>query len=109
MASNDSLYEKIYEIVKMIPAGKVASYGQIARIVGCDARRVGYALSSLRQNDVPWQRVINSKGQISLGNDGWGSVQRQMLEAEGIEFDESGKVDFKKVGWSGPGFGLFGL
>jgi len=95
------LYEKIYLVVKRIPSGKVASYGQIANIVGCTPRMVGFALASLKSNDVPWHRVINSKGMISLKGQEAGEIQRYLLESEGIVFDENGKVDFRKSGWNG--------
>lgn len=107
MNSNMSLNERIYEVVKQVSYGKVASYGQIAKIVGCNPRSVGYALAGLNRDDVPWHRIINSKGQISLAKEEWGSIQRQMLEAEGIEFSETGKIDIKKYGWIGIDFGLF--
>jgi len=99
------LYERIYYLVRFIPPGKVATYGQVARIVGdCTARMVGYAMSSLKpEQDVPWQRVINSKGEISQHGDGIGStLQRQLLIDEGIAFDAQGKVDFNVFGWDGP-------
>ena len=97
-----SVYERIYEIVRQIPPGKVATYGQVARIAGrCTARLVGYAMASLpRGTDVPWQRVINFKGEISPRKNGDGSIrQRKLLEKEGILFDSRGRLDFKKFGW----------
>jgi methylated-DNA-protein-cysteine methyltransferase related protein len=102
------LYKRIYAIVRQIPPGRVASYGQIARIVGgCTPRMVGYALSALKNSPigegVPWQRVINAQGKISPFGDGFGSaIQRQLLEGEGIHFDLEGNVDFDRVGWLGP-------
>ena len=95
------LYERIYIVVRQIPSGEVATYGQIAKLVGTTARQVGYAMAALPQeNDVPWQRVINSKGEISLriSNDGH-NYQRILLEEEGIEFDIKGKVDLNRYGW----------
>jgi len=99
------MYQRIYAIVRQIPAGKVATYGQIARIVpGCDARMVGYAMAALRDTNedeaVPWQRVINSQGKISLTGEGY-ALQRQLLEQEGILFSEKGVVDFNEFGWLG--------
>lgn len=97
-------YHQIYKAVRQIPPGKVATYGQIAAIVGgCTARMVGYALSALPQGeDVPWQRVINRQGKISPHGFGVGSmIQRQLLEAEGILFDAQGKVDMSVFGWLG--------
>ena len=102
------LYQQIYAVVRQIPPGKVASYGQIARVVGgCTPRMVGYAMSALKNtvegDRVPWQRVINSRGKISSFGDGFGSaIQRQLLEEEGIHFDLEGRVDFDRQGWLGP-------
>jgi methylated-DNA-protein-cysteine methyltransferase-like protein len=99
------LYEKIYSVVRQIPPGKVATYGQIAKIVDrCTARMVGYAMAALPSNfDVPWQRVINHRGEISRRSHGDGSLrQRKLLEKERIIFDPKGRVDLKKVRWAGP-------
>ena len=102
---NAPVYERIYAVVRQIPPGKVATYGQISKIVGgCTPRMVGYAMAALNANsNVPWQRVINSQGKVSprTGGDG-SSLQRQLLEAEGIKFDTRERVDFNEVGWSGP-------
>lgn len=67
-------YERIYEVVRLIPPGRVATYGQVASIVGnCTARMVGYAMAALPPgSDVPWQRVINAQGKISLRADSAG-------------------------------------
>lgn len=101
-----SIYEKIYEVVRQVPPGKVATYGQIAKIVGfCTPRMVGYAMAALPHGvDVPWQRVINHKGEISPRRRGEGSErQRRRLEAEGVCFDQKSRVDLKKVRWTNPG------
>jgi methylated-DNA-protein-cysteine methyltransferase-like protein len=99
-------YERIYAVVRQIPPGKIATYGQIASIVGgCTARMVGYAMAALtsRHEDVPWQRVINAQGKISLRADSGGAaLQRRLLEEEGVRFDASSKVDFRQVRWQGP-------
>lgn len=96
------LYTQIYNIVCQIPTGKVATYGQVARLVGaCTARMVGYALSALkdgREPEVPWQRVINAHGRISMHGVG-SSIQRMLLEEEGIEFDQQDTVDLHKYLW----------
>ena len=92
---------RIYLLVKQIPPGQVATYGQIAQIVGppCDAREVGGAMAGLgAHTDVPWQRVINSRGGISTR----GYDQRELLESEGIEFSEKGLTNLKRFGWKGP-------
>ncbi len=98
------LYGQIYNMVRQIPPGKVATYGQIAKIVErCTARMVGYAMAALPAvTDVPWQRVINHRGEISQRTHGDGSLrQRKLLEGEGIQFDKCGRVDLKKVRWAG--------
>lgn len=95
-------FSRIYEAVKHIPYGRVATYGQIARLAGMPghARQVGYALHSLPdRHQVPWHRVINKKGSISLDPSGTGALQQQRLEAEGIEFDADGTIPLKKYGW----------
>jgi len=102
------VYERIYAVVEQIPRGQVATYGQVAAIVGgCTARMVGYAMAALPYDTaVPWQRVINRQGKVSPRSSGHGSaVQRELLEAEGVHFDEKGRVDFEVVGWTGPDWG----
>ncbi|MFQ5846655.1 MAG: MGMT family protein [Candidatus Methylomirabilales bacterium] len=99
------LYERIYAVVRHIPPGGVATYGQVAKIVGrCTARIVGYAMAAVPDDaDVPWHRVINRQGKISRRGGGDGELrQRQLLEAEGIYFDRQGRVNLVKVGWLGP-------
>ncbi len=98
-----STYKLIYAAVRRIPRGKVATYGQIALVAGLGraARQVGYALHSLPpKSRVPWHRVINHEGRISLrssgGHDEW---QRVLLEEEGVEFDRSGKVKLGQFRW----------
>lgn len=104
----NSTYQQIYAIVRQIPPGKVASYGQIARLVNrCTARMVGYAMHAIgaEDADVPWQRVINSQGRISSHGDGIGTnIQRQLLEEEGVIFDHTGRTDLKRFGWLGTDF-----
>ena len=98
------LYQRIYEMVRQIPPGKVATYGQIARLVGgCTPRMVGFSMAALSEgSEVPWQRVINYKGKISPHGFGYGSaLQRQLLEEEGVVFDLEGKLDFNTFGWLG--------
>ena len=97
-------HHTIYEVVKKIPAGVVATYGQVAAIVGCGPRLVGYALASLPAGmDVPWQRVINSQGRISIRSNGAADPrQRHALIREGIVFSLNGTVDLKRFGWDGP-------
>lgn len=103
---DDSLYHRIYAVVRQIPYGHVATYGQVAAIVGkCTARSVGFAMAAVpAAADIPWHRVINHEGRISPRRRGDGSIrQRKLLEAEGIRFDRQGRVSFHEVGWRGPG------
>ncbi|MEC9328499.1 MAG: MGMT family protein [Pseudomonadota bacterium] len=103
-----SLHETIYRVVRTIPPGVVATYGQVATVVGCGPRLVGYAMASLpASSDIPWQRVINSQGRISVRSDGMpDSRQRRLLVGEGIVFDAKGRVDLKQFGWDGPDWAL---
>lgn len=93
-------FEKIYMVVQGIPKGRVATYGQVALLAGnpCWARVVGYAL---HQNPdpsiIPCHRVVNREGKVAEGFVfGGGGVQRRLLEAEGIVFEEDGTIDLKK-------------
>ena len=93
-------HEKIWEAVKQIPRGCDATYGQIATLAGMDGqpRLVGYALHALpKGSDVPWQRVINASGRISLPPP-HSIRQRRLLEAEGIHFTEN-KIDLREYQW----------
>jgi methylated-DNA-protein-cysteine methyltransferase related protein len=95
-------FERIYHAVRQIPYGKVATYGQIARLVGgCSAQMVGFALAALSdRTDVPWQRVINRMGKISPHGYGFGTMeQHELLLSEGIEFSGTDTIDFEKFGW----------
>ena len=98
-----NFYDAVYKVVRKIPRGRVMTYGQIATILGCPraARAVGYAMrASGRIDDVPWQRVINAKGCISAKTEVERPlIQRVLLEAEGIIFDETGACDLKVYRW----------
>ena len=96
------IYKKIHHIISLIPSGKVATYGQIAGIVGgCTARMVGYATSAIpKDSDIPWQRVINYKGGISQRRSVSGVLlQQKLLEAEGIVFNHNGRTDLNHYRW----------
>lgn len=98
-----SSYDRIYDAVRRIPKGRAATYGQIAVLAGIprQARQVGYALSALRDDDsVPWHRVVNAKGEISLrANSDFERHQRLRLEHEGVMFDLAGRIDLSRFGW----------
>ena len=98
-------FEKIYEVVKNIPKGKVASYGTIAAMAGNPrwSRVVGYALhTNPEPMIIPCHRVVTRNGEVSkafaFGGD---NMQRLLLAEEGIEFLPDGRIDMKKYGWSG--------
>ncbi|MCK5482346.1 MAG: MGMT family protein [Gemmatimonadetes bacterium] len=94
---------RIYEAVRRIPVGKVATYGQVATLAGArgHARQVGYALHDLPDGaEVPWHRVINARGEISVRSSPGADVdQKSLLEAEGVEFDAHGKIDLSRFRW----------
>ena len=96
-------YRRIYRVVRRIPSGRVATYGQIAVLAGIprQARQVGYALHALpRGSDVPWQRVINARGSVSeRSTPGTEELQRAALESEGVVFDIRGRVDLGCYQW----------
>ncbi|HEX2993591.1 MAG TPA: MGMT family protein [Anaerolineales bacterium] len=108
--NQQAYYEQVWQLVRQIPQGKVASYGQIALLIPPPAgvefdsykafspRWVGGAMAAC-PDDVPWQRVINSQGKISARPGA--ERQRELLEEEGVEFTKD-KVDMKKYGWKGP-------
>jgi len=96
------LYTRIYSAVRRIPEGRVSTYGRIARLVGAPGPRVvGYAMAALPAgSSVPWQRVVNHKGEISLRKGGDGELrQRRLLEAEGVQFNLRGRINLKLYVW----------
>ena len=96
------LFHNILNTVQQIPKGKVATYGQIATIAGThNPRLVGFALATLKEStDVPWFRVINSKGEISFPeqSDGF-KIQYSLLQNEGIIFDSKDRINLEQFGW----------
>ena len=103
MKTSLSSYQRIYRIVRRIPKGRVATYGQVAALAGLKghARQVGYALHALPDGeDVPWQRVVNARGEISLRGDNENDrLQRMLLEDEGVTFDRKGRIDLVRFRW----------
>lgn len=97
-------YARIWAVVAAIPRGRVATYGQVAALAGLPgrARQAGYALHALPNDadDVPWHRVINARGEVSpRAEPGWEGLQRAMLIAEGVDFDDRGRVDLGRYRW----------
>lgn len=107
-------FELVWQIVRQIPPGRVSTYGRIAGYLpppagmserayaARGARMVGGAMAACPA-DVPWQRVINAQGKVSLRQGGGGEEQRRLLEAEGVEFDDKDRVDLNRFLWEGPG------
>jgi methylated-DNA-protein-cysteine methyltransferase-like protein len=97
-------FERVYTLVRCIPAGRVASYGQIARLLGQPhgARTVGWALRGVPEgSDVPWHRVVNAAGRISLADPQSATEQKRLLEIEGVVLGPDGRLDMACFGWGG--------
>ena len=98
-----SSYARIHAVVRRIPKGRVATYGQVAELAGLPraARQVGYAMAALRPGDrVPWQRVVNARGEVSpRAAPGAELLQRRLLEREGVRFDAAGRIPLARYGW----------
>ena len=104
MPTPSDRYARIYAVVRQVPEGRVATYGQVAALAGIagHARQVGYALHALPDGaDIPWQRVINARGEVSpRSGAGWAEgYQRHLLEEEGVAFDARGRVDLAAFRW----------
>ncbi len=104
-----TFFDRAIEMVRRVPYGEVTTYGQIAILISGSvrgARAVGYALAALSEEEarvVPWWRVINAQGRISNSHSrNSAGRQRELLEAEGVQFDEEARVDLARFGWDGP-------
>ena len=108
MNVNDKAYkERVYDLVRQIPRGRVMSYGNIAAVLGegYTPRTVGYVMHGADDEKVPWQRVINSQGKCSTGRMTIPvNLQQEMLEQEGVAFNDKGRCDMKEFGWFPDGF-----
>ncbi len=101
----DSAEESFRQLIRRIPRGRVATYGQIAALANRprNARQVGHALARHTEDSLPWHRVVNARGEISdRGIDPLESVDRQrfLLEQEGVVFSFAGRVDLDRFGWT---------
>jgi len=99
-----TFYAAVWQLVRKVPRGKVVTYGQVATWLGSPraARAVGYAMFNVQDADVPWQRVVNFKGEISIGgHQHRPDLQRKLLEAEGVELDEHGQINLERFRWQG--------
>jgi len=100
---SSSFSQRVKDVIRKIPRGKVATYGQIAAIAGNHraARQVVWILhSSTRKDKLPWHRVVGSKGKISLKPNYGYEIQRELLRKEGVKFSKSDNIDFKLYLWS---------
>lgn len=98
----EGFHERVYEVVRRVPAGRLTTYGDVAAALGSPrvARHVGWALAALRDGDVPWHRVINAQGRISFKGDVVrGDTQRRRLEAEGVSFDAADRAPLRALRW----------
>jgi len=98
-------HQRVYAVVCQVPAGRVTTYGDVATALGSPrvARQVGWALASLQDPDVPWHRVVNARGMISIrGDTRRGALQRARLEAEGVPFDSRGRLPLERLRWVYP-------
>ena len=98
---SDGTHSRIHKVVSRIPRGRVATYGQVARLAGLagQARLVGYAMAALPTGTrIPWQRVVNAQGAISLPGKS-AERQRKLLEEEGVRFDARGRIDLDRFLW----------
>lgn len=93
-------FERVWQLVRRIPRGRVATYGQLSNMI--DRRLtplgVGWAIRAAKEDAIPWQRVVNASGGVSTDAQHPG-LQRALLEAEGLQFDKGGRVDLEKVTW----------
>lgn len=110
MTDEKSFYEQVYAVVRRIPSGTVTSYGRIAQMLGRPnaARAVGYALSALKDQkeegfgDVPWHRVVNSQGRISIQNrEHSAQEQARLLRNEGVDVSQDLRIDLSEYLWEG--------
>jgi methylated-DNA-protein-cysteine methyltransferase-like protein len=99
--SPDNPFLRVWRLVRRVPAGRVATYGQISRLMGgrLTPVGVGWALGAAAEGAIPWQRVVSSGGAVSTDGEHPG-LQRALLESEGVVFDEDGRIDLERYGWT---------
>lgn len=99
---NPELSTRVHTLLHAIPKGRVISYGALGKLAGCGPRQIGQVLRRLPKNTrLPWFRVINSAGKISLPPGSGYERQRRLLENEGVEFSLKGRIDLNRFGWHG--------
>ncbi len=106
MGASGGFFARVYQVVRAVPPGRVVTYGQVAALLGSPraARTVGWALHALPEGtDVPWHRVVNSRGRISTGcREHAAAVQAELLRAEAVEVDREGGVSLRRHLWRAP-------
>ncbi|MFN2432096.1 MAG: MGMT family protein [Gemmatimonadota bacterium] len=109
VAGGGSFFARVYGIVRAVPRGRVATYGQVAALLGSPraARTVGWALHALPEaSDVPWHRVVNAQGRISTGcREHAASLQAALLRRESVPVDGQGRLQLARFLWTGPSRG----
>lgn len=100
-ADEPSPFERVHALVRRIPRGRVATYGQLSAMISgrLTPVGVGWALRAAKEGAIPWQRVVNAQGRVST-DDQHPGLQRAMLEREGVRFDADGSVDLDQYQWS---------
>lgn len=89
-------------MIRNVPPGRITTYGTVAKLVNCNPRQIGYALAALKNQptDIPWHRVVNRFGEISINSPESAQIQRDRLQAEGISVDLNNRVDLSLL-WLG--------
>jgi methylated-DNA-protein-cysteine methyltransferase-like protein len=102
-SASHSLFQRVYALVRRIPRGRVVTYGQVARALGMPrgARTIGWAMRACQDPNVPWHRVVNAQGGISVRPTAGWHEQRVRLKEEGVRFKRDGKIDLKQYAWTG--------
>ncbi len=100
-SASNSLFLRVYALVRRVPRGRVVTYGQVARALGMPrgARTIGWAMRACQDPNVPWHRVVNAQGRISLRPTAGYQEQHVRLKQEGIRFSREGTIDLSKYGW----------
>lgn len=99
---NIEVQARLVALIRLIPKGQVASYGQLGKYIGLGARQVGRLMTGISGRGVPWHRVVNAGGGISLDPAGAGARQRRLLEREGVVFSAVGRLPMRRYRWPGP-------
>lgn len=101
-SNTPGMFQRIEAVIQLIPKGRISSYGDIAAFAGgVTPRHVGFALAA-SDGRLPWHRVVNAQGAVSLRGSDAMAQQHELLAAEGIEFNQQDEIDWRIFGWEGP-------